>query len=240
MAAPAGAAATLSAAARLAAALLQVRGAPPLLLARAFFDETAAPAAEGAPWPASWAAGRQPPAAPGSTAVAAPRAGPQPPPAPPPPLAADGGRRSKGEGDPPPSPLGLPSPPSSPLHGGGGGARPAPAPQKPPSALCAALSPRQVQRAARGLVYLGSVPGDAWLGALASASRCALGCGGLDARELAALRDALRFFAAERRGGAAAFAASAGGGTREQGDRTGLAEAVAVLDEWCVGGSGAF
>jgi hypothetical protein len=237
---PASSSSPLSPAARLAAALLQVRGAPPAPLASALFAETSAPAAEGAVWPASWGADRRPSSL-GAMISAAAAAGKQ-----------EEEEEEEQQRAPPPSPAAgdnhtPPSLASTLLH-----AAPPPPPAFPPSALINLLSPLQLQRVARGLVYLGAVPPDAWLRALADAARAALGCGALAGEgDWAALRDSLAFFASERcsggatGGGAAASPAVFGGsGTgavdREPVDSTGLADAVALLDEWCVGGSGAF
>jgi hypothetical protein len=301
---PSSSSSSLSPAARLAAALLQVRGAPPAPYTRALFEETAAPPPEGKPWPASWRADRRPSslgamissAAADAAAVAAEaaaaaeeggeddrekegappsvssrlecwRAGvrwqdgeqrpldgagqsvpPPPSPASGAPAAASTGSAdgndydgSEEEGDQTPPLSTQPSLASTLLH-----AQPPAPPSSPPSALCSQLSPKQVQRLARGLVYLGVVPSDEWLAALAGAARCALGGGAaLSRAELGALRDALKFFLSERRGeegycrgGLGPWRRAASGGRGE--DRTGLADAVSLLDEWRVGGSGAF
>lgn len=301
---------SLSPAARLAAALLQVRGAPPAPYTRALFEETAAPPPEGKPWPASWRADRRPSslgamissAAADAAAAAAAEAeeekgeedadapsssssslssrlerwrarvrwqdgreqgppdgatGQSLPPPPPSPAAGgapaaastgnadegddDGSKKEEGDQTPPPLSTQQPSLASTLLH-----AQPPAPPASPPSALCSELSPKQVQRLARGLVYLGVVPPDPWLSALASAARCALGGGAaLSRAELGALRDALKFFLSERRGeegycrgSGGPWRRAASGGRGE--DRTGLADAVSLLDEWRVGGSGAF
>jgi hypothetical protein len=247
-----GSARGLSRAARLAAALLQVRGAPPAQLARALFAETAAAAPGGGaanePWPAGWGGG--------TTASAADAGGDT--------TAAEGAAAPEAEQQQQQQQL----PPSTLLRQLLHAQPPAPPASPPPSALCSRLSPRQVQRVARGLVYLAAVPPDPWLAALAAAARCALGgsggtggggqqegggegAGALSRAELGALRDALKFFLSTRRAGAggreggAAWswrAAGGGGGAAGRGEDggTGLADAVALLDEWRVGGSGAF